>query len=288
MNDKFYFNNPININEITMVSAFYDIGRDNWNNSKRSAEYYIDSFIKMSDFYLNQKIIVFMDDRYIDYLLQKMEEKSKHNKIFISINFEWLNNNCNSWKKNNLAIEIMNSKEYKNLLNERIKCGAPENNYPEYNTINHSKIDFIKYSIDNILLNENEFICWCDFGYFKSILHDNPNEFPKKYLDINKFNLNKLNFCLVNKIDETDSDMFYSLANAPEKFTGSFFAGSKELMLKLYELYHNCLDELYRNNLSDDDQHVYLRCYLKNNDLFELFLSSDKKWPQALSYFQKD
>ena len=44
MNDKFYFNNPININEITMVSAFYDIGRDNWNNSKRSAEYYIDSF----------------------------------------------------------------------------------------------------------------------------------------------------------------------------------------------------------------------------------------------------
>ena len=81
--------------------------------------------------------------------------------------------------------------------------------------------------------------------------------------------------------------MNYTLINAPTIFTGSFFAGTKELMLKLHSLYHECLDELYQNNISDDDQHIYLRCYFKNSNLFEVFLS-ENKWPQVLLQFQKN
>ena len=111
--------------------------------------------------------------------------------------------------------------------------------------------------------------------------------YPVSKLDIKNFNPNKLSFCLRNKLDKNDSDMNYTLVNAPEKFTGSFFAGTKELMLKLHSLYHECLDELYQNNISDDDQHIYLRCYFKNSNLFEVFLS-ENKWPQVLLQFQKN
>ena len=43
---------------------------------------------------------------------------------------------------------------------------------------------------------------------------------------------------------------------------------------------------MIKNNIFDDDQHIYLRCFLKSPSLFELYLS-DNKWPDALSYFNK-
>lgn len=275
-----------NINSITLVTAFFDIGRESWNSYQRTPEYYLESFNKMVCSYLYQKIIVFIDDKYMNNpIITKIINKPDKNKIFVPINMDWLYKNTDSWKKNNISQRIMDSEEYKTLLSERISRGYPENIYSEYNTINHSKIDFIKYSIDNNLINESELICWCDFGYYSSILHNNPSEYPESSLDLNKFNLTKLNFFIMNEIDEKDTDMTYTLLIAKEIFTGSFFAGSTKLMLELHELYHICLDELYRNNISDDDQHVYLKCYLKNRDIFQLFLSKHK-WPQVLTAFQ--
>jgi hypothetical protein len=282
--ETIYDNKNKNFDKIVMVTCFFDIGRNNWKYLNRTPDYYLDSLKKMILLYSKEKIIIFMDDKYFDNEIIKTISENYKNILIIKINLNWLNENCDSWKKNYISEKIMNSNEYKKNVIHR--PGSPENLYSEYNTINHSKIDLIKYSINNNLINDNEFICWCDCGYFKSILHNNPDEFPNSYLDINKFNLNKLNFCLRNEIVEKDSDMIYTLINAPETFTGSFFAGSKEMMLKLHELYHICLNELYENNISDDDQHVYLRCYLKNKELFELFISN-KKWPDALVYFSK-
>jgi hypothetical protein len=80
--------------------------------------------------------------------------------------------------------------------------------------------------------------------------------------------------------------MIYTLTQAPETFTGSFFAGPVNLMLELQKLYHMSLEELYTNNISDDDQHVYLRCYFNNPTIFDLYLSN-QQWPKALPYFEK-
>ena len=60
--------------------------------------------------------------------------------------------------------------------------------------INHSKIDFIKFAIDNGYIKNTTLICWSDFGYYNSILHNNPEEFPQAHLDITRLNLDKINF----------------------------------------------------------------------------------------------
>jgi hypothetical protein len=83
----------------------------------------------------------------------------------------------------------MESDYYRSLVNERIISGNPENIYADYNAINHSKIDFICYAINNNLINRDAFICWSDFGYFNSILHNNPSEYPINHIDITKFKL---------------------------------------------------------------------------------------------------
>ena len=285
-NEIKYFNNKNN--NIIMITAFFNINRENWNVLNRNVDYYIESLkILLST---EKNIIVFIDDRYIEldfiqnyiYNINILKNKSK----IIPINYGWLYTNSKSWQKNEICKNIMKSNDYINKVSKRIEAGNPENIYPEYNTINHSKIDFIKYAIDNNMIENNDLICWCDSGYHKSILHNNPFEFPYSNLDSNKFNDDKLNFCLRNKITENDKNINYTLINAPEVFTGSFFSGNIDLMNKLYSLYHECLDDMYNLNIADDDQHVYLRCFLKQPQLFELFLSLDK-WPEALNYFQK-
>ena len=274
-------NNEKNNLDITLITAFFDINRNNWKVFNRNNDFYINSFKKYLE--LDYKMIIFIDDK----ILEKYYFQNTDRQTFIPINLEWLKNNTKSWEQLEKVRNIMLSIEYKNLVKKRIENENPENIYAEYNIINHSKIDFIYYAIVNNLINPNDFICWSDFGYFGSILSNNPEKFPNATLDIKKFNNKKLNFCLRNKINEFDKDPIYTLVVAPEIFTGSFFGGSQDKMIELYFLYHECLNELYDKNISDDDQHVYLRAYFKKPELFELFLS-DNKWPEALVYFQID
>ena len=277
-----HFNNT---KELVIVSAFLDINREKWSTSyKRTARDYILSFTNYFNY--NTKMLVFIDDKYIEELKEIYNNSLHNNTIFIPINNDWMTKHIYAWQLLDISKHIMQSDKYTNLVKDRIACGNPENIYADYNAINHSKIDFICYAINNNLINRDSFICWSDFGYFNSILHNNPSEYPNNHLDITKFNPNKLSFCLRNKLDNKDQDTIYTLVNAPEKFTGSFFSGPSNLMLKLQKLYHTSLKELYNNNISDDDQHIYLKCFLKEPNLFNLYLDS-YKWPKGLCYFEK-
>ena len=273
-----------NKKELVIVTAFLDIKRENWNIFKRTPSQYIQSFTNYFNY--SNKMIIFIDDKYFAEIKELYEKSSHNNSILIPINKQWMTENIYAWQQLDISTNIMNSEYYKNLVNIRIKHEYPENIYPQYNAINNSKIDFIYYAINNKLINEDDFICWSDFGYFNSILHKNPNKYPLFSIDVQNFETNKLSFCLRNKLDVHDEDIIYTLLNAPEKFTGSFFAGPCNLMVKLQKLYHQSLNELHNNDISDDDQHIYLRCFLKEPDLFNLYLDSTR-WPEGLNYFQK-
>jgi len=276
--------------DITLITAFFDIGRGKWSKFTRSTECYINSFIEYFNY--DYKMIVFIDDRYIDEVIEKISKMNSTNianKTLIPINYAWLDKNIYSWKQMESVKRVMSSDYYKNICNSRIKNGYPENIYAEYNLINISKIDFICYAINNSLITGNidtNFICWTDFGYFSSILNNNIDNFPSTSLDIKYFNTKKINFCLRNKLNENDKDYIHTLLNATETFTGTFWGANSKNMKIFQTLVHNEVNEMIKNNIFDDDQHIYLRCFLKNPSSFDLYLS-DNKWPDGLNYFEK-
>ena len=276
--------NYSNNKDITIVTSFLDINREYWKSYKRTSATYLESFYNY--FSYDTRLIVFIDDKYINEIKEKYNCSKYKKTTFIPINIEWMEQNIYAWKHLEKCKNIMTSESYINLVKDRINNGSPENIYPEYNTINHSKIDFICYAIDKNLISRDDIICWSDFGYFNSILHNNINEYPLFPIDVKKICPNNLTFFLRNKLEKNDEDVIHTLVNAPEKFTGSFFAGPTNLMLELQLLYHESLNELYMNNISDDDQHIYLRCFIKNPNLFKLYLDSEK-WPCGLNYFEK-
>jgi hypothetical protein len=259
------------VDKVTMVTAFFDIGRGNWqNNFNRSSEIYISQFSKYLE--LDYNLIVFMDSRY--------NIPSNENMTIIPIDHKFLENEIHGWKQLNRDKSILNSEEYTTLLAHRINNGHPENIYAEYNCIMHAKIDFINYAIKHSYIKHGT-VCWSDFGIFK-IFGNFP---PTKPLDPLKINTSKINLFFRNKLTNYDKDPYYTLEAAPERVTGTFFTLPVSLVSELQELYHNSLEELYSLGISDDDQHILLRCYYKKPYLFELFVDTTK-WPQGLVYLQ--
>jgi hypothetical protein len=261
--------------KITLVSAFFDIGRTQWDKFKRSTQTYIDSF---KNYYnLDYKMIVFIDSRYIHLM-------SNTNLIhLIPINEEWLKNNT-IWSNIETSRSVMNSEKYKRVVAERIKNGNPETIYPEYNFINHSKIDFINYAVKHGYIN-SELVAWSDFGYHSSIFQNDTSRFPTKVIDTKFFKF-KINMWTMNEITEKDFDPWHTVQNDKVIFTGSFYGLPTKMVHEFQNLYHNSLEELHNLGISDDDQHIYLRCYQKRPELFELHLDKNK-WPEALLQFQK-
>lgn len=263
---------------ICYISAFLDIGRTNWNNRfSRSIESYFkcfQPFVKLFHSSSKDKMIVFIDKKHSKDFSILINGSNIHP---IEIDLDFMYNNIPMWKTLEREREIMNSEQYKNTFPNRLIY--PENSVAEYTLINHAKIDFVNYAIQSE--EKTEYFCWVDFGYFQR-----PENIPDFLLDLNKLNLSKVNYQLLNPITVEDTDVMYTMLNAPERIGGFFFFGNRQVLKTYQDLYHSVLKEFQDNNLADDDQHLALRCFFKNPNLFALHYHPS--WHFALKMFQKN
>ena len=262
---------------ICYVTCYFDINRSQWQNFARSFDDYLQYFKPfISLFEKTNKnenhLFVFIDDRYISRLNNEINPEKTAISL-IPINLSFLEHNIPCWKNIPYERDIMNSTFFKNIIGNRIIY--PECQYPEYTMINHSKIDFICYVL-NMNLSHLTTFCWIDFGFFSK--HEN---IPEKLLDVSHFDLNKINYTLINPITPEDNDVFYILKTAPEKIGGFFFLGNREKMYEYQKLYHQSLEEYQVMNLCDDDQGVALYTYFKKPELFS-FNTQNYGWHKVL------
>ena len=153
----------------------------------------------------------------------------------------------------------MNTDLYKRVIHHRSQC--PETHIPEYTCINHAKIDFIKYTIENIVYDTTYF-GWVDFGYIRKTT-DMPGDRTFQHELLKN---NYVNMIYNNAIDENDSDAYYTLIFAPEKITGPFWFGSKEKLVQYWHLYHQTIQKLHKIGVADDDQAIMVHAYTHQSD----------------------
>jgi len=256
------------------VTAFLDIGRDNWNNFSRSTSKYFQDFIP--HLFLFQKepnpekyrFLVFLDKKLENDLKKYLSENEKLKEL-ISLKYlcialideEILSKTIKMWNKLDRETEIINSLEYKSLVSNRLYF--PENKDPKYTLINHSKVDFVSLALD--IFPEVEMFCWVDFGFFSK-----KENIPKRMLSSSLFPKDKITYTTINPINELDKSLYYTLIFAPEKIGGFFFIGGREAIKKYQNLFHKIHDQFQSLNIVDDDQHIALRCYFEKPELFSL------------------
>jgi hypothetical protein len=282
------------------VTAYLDINRDKWTTFSRPFVNYLDSFIPyitifQNHYYINNKfndniklnyyMIIYIDFKYYDLIKSKIPVDLLNKNIFrlIRIDEESLISISPLWSKLDKEEEIINSVKYKNEFKHRLHF--PENNNAKYTLINHAKVDFLTNTIHmlsklNNTENEELYICWTDFGYFKL-----KEDIPINLLDINKFDKDKINYTLINEVTEYDKDIKNTLYYPREVFGGFFWFGNKNKILEYQKLYHEVHQEEFLNqSYVDDDQHISLRCFIKNENLFKLW--NLHGWHKALTHFQ--
>lgn len=263
-------------NRVCYVTAYLDIGRNKWTNGfERTNEAYMDYFEPYIELFDKDEtgsvLVVYIDERHIGNDLFKRIGK---NIVLIPITEKFMEENSVLWRRLERETEIMSMEKYRMIISHRIH--HPEHSVPTYSIINHCKVDFIGHTIKNF---DYEYYCWVDFGYFSK-----KSNIPSKLMDVSKLECDKINYTLLNPIEERDRDVIYTLQYAPEKIGGFFFFGGKDVMLEYQELYHNVHLWLQQNEVVDDDQHVALQCYFNRPHLFKLHHLGG--WHLALPYFQ--
>ena len=96
-------------NDITLVTMFFDINRDNWelSNSVRKTNTYLNAFYHFLDYPYN--MVCFIDNRYYNEVIEKYNESKYKNKVFISIDKQWLTEHTLAWKQVGVDEIIMKS-----------------------------------------------------------------------------------------------------------------------------------------------------------------------------------
>lgn len=262
--------------EYCFVTAFYDIGRSSWDNFTRTSENYLQIFGLLCQ--MKIPIVVYIDSRHLD-AVQKLCSDNRPDGVFtqvVAIDGEFLRNNIKSWGYTEREREIMNDEGYKRAIRHRNHC--PETKYPEYNCINHAKIDFIKYTIENVVSPEVKYFGWVDFGYVRST-DLMPDDRTFRYEILKNDHVNMI---YNNPMDERDRDPVYTLQFAPEKIMGGFWFGSKESLLKYWNIYHEALQSIHSMGIADDDQAVIVHAYMHQKyetiKLWENRMLGSKGW----------
>lgn len=259
---------------ICIVTAFLDINRGKWASFKRTFGDYVVNFFP----YIarNEDIIVFIDSQHYESI--RIICQKRPNMKVISIDREWMKTNIYAYQQLGFEEAIMASPKFQKLVAHRLS--HPECSKPEYNIMQHAKIDFINYVIDNKLSSATHY-AWSDFGYFQ-----NPDVASIQPLSLDTFDENVINMCGVEPLQKGDSNILKMLTEAPTRVGGGFYLGNVKALKEYQELYHSVTRDFYRMGIVDDDQHIMIQCAFRNKNLVSIWNMGD--WFKAYHVFSKD
>lgn len=249
------------MSKISIVTAFFDIGRGNWTTNvnknggplphylQRSNEKYIQNFSHLAK--LDAEIIVFTSSDLVD-KIQKVSEKIK---VF-SYDVFSLNKNkleqIESIQKNESFLKNVNPVQVRN----------PEYWSPHYVLVTNLKAFFVNKAIEENLIS-NDMVSWIDFGYCRDA-----NKIPKNGKWDYNFDEEKIH--LFNYKNCQNASITEAIYNNDVYILGAKIIAHKKNWPKMNKLMEMSFYDLCEMNLIDDDQGLLLYSYLKDSSSFEL------------------
>lgn len=262
------------MNDITIVTAFFDIGRGDWTPDKglphylhRTTDTYLQRFANLKQ--LENKIVVFTSED----LAPKIEEiRGDKPTNVIVLDF---NKILPDLKKK--ISDIQSSVEYQSKINP-YQIKNPEYWNADYVLVNLLKSTFVRRAIQLNLI-DTDLVAWLDFGYCRESIKCNKWSYP--------FNKEKIHFFTIK--DWVPGTYIQDvIANNDVHVTGPCIVANKTNWPNLEALVNHNLNELIKNNLIDDDQTLLLMSYLSKPELFELHKVSPNNWFVAFEEYNEN
>lgn len=266
------------MNEISIVTAFFDIGRGDWTPQKglphylqRTTDTYFDRFANMAK--LDNTIIVYTSEELADKVWDIRKEKEDKTVVCI-VDFEKEFDEYRSSIR-----KIQNNPDYLAKINpSQIK--NPEYWSADYVLVNLLKSHFVNHAIGSGTA-ETDLVAWLDFGYCRE-----PSTLNGVTLWQYPFDKEKIHFFNIKEYNGTSlTDI---IANNDVHVTGPMIVASQKMWPKLEELVDSSFRELIKNDLIDDDQTLLLMSYLQQPESFELHPILPNDWFIAFKEYNEN
>lgn len=225
----------------TLVSCYYSVP------SKHPHEKY-DIWIHYLLTNITNNIIIFTSSDLVNYF-ENIQHSNKELKLKIIVK-EF--NDLDILKKYNL-----------NIWDSQYSLDpTPEVRTKECYIIWNSKMNFIKEAIELNPFNSDKFI-WNDIGSMRDIHY---SQKIKNFPHYNNISNDKLDIVLIQKYEND----YYFFQNQTH-LSGAQFGTSKDLFLKIIDLYYKYVDEYIENKLFIGcDQQILSTLYMNHKELFNL------------------
>lgn len=246
---------------ITIVTAFFDIGRGNWSAEKghpaflqRKNETYLSYFKNLAK--LDNEMVVFTSEDLAPLIKQIRGEKTTY---IVTMNLETKFANCLSAIR-----KILDDEVFKNKIADKHKQN-PEYWSEKYVLINNLKTYFVNKSIQSFNL-KNDLIAWVDFGYCrdKSTLKNISNwYYPFDNHQLHFFTLRRPKIFSLFKnprFPYKKHQVINAILTNKAYIIGGVLVGNKQVWSGFFELIKTTQRQIMNQSLIDDDQGIYLMC----------------------------
>ncbi len=249
----------------TVVTAFFNIKRNDWNSYSRSVDEYFNNATNMLS--INDYIIIFTEPEYEERVKEIMKNRIYKLVIMDTSQLYW-------YPYYNTIENIMNSPDFKNGLKNPI---CPEVCKPLYDIIMYSKTKLVKQAIEMNPFNSTHFV-WLDFGVHQHMFR--PDMKNKKLLPFGVYD--KIRFLCRDIPTEKDLNISQFFKSNENRFAGTMFTGSKNNLLLFDKYLEEDILEAFNKNVVDCDQSFFSNVYVKHSELFELYFGD---WAQLITNY---
>jgi protein YibB len=250
--------------DITIVTAFYDIGRENFPGFERTSDTYLNWFANLAT--LDNDMIIFTTDKYADKIKEVRGNKPTTVIVFDAMDY---------FSQELTAIKsVHNNNEFRKQVRADLRHHI-EYWCAEYTLINCVKAALLNKAVHDGLVN-NELVAWVDFGYCRS---------PAALRNVNKWQYNfkpdKVHFFALRPIP-AEVDISSVIFNNIVYAIGGVVVCGKDMCEPYWEVTKSVFNELIDQNMIDDDQSIIALLYTKHPAMF-----AQHKLPIWSGVFQK-
>ena len=238
----------------TIISCFFDIGREDWLHYQRSISDYLENLKNFCQ--LNYNFIFYTETKFIS-LIHSYRKDFLDKTMIICIDIP----NLKMFTK---YTQIVNAQ--KSITNHP-NMFAPEVCKPLYNLVVCSKLDLI-YKTTKLNPFNSEYFIWMDGGYTHNTINLSNFEYnPKSIISLR----DKISVICLNSLDRASNDPKEFYYQYIDVLIGGFFGGGREAIEKIHTLYYSMIEDILEEyNIIDDDQYYWTLSCKKYPELFNV------------------
>lgn len=257
------------MNKPLIVTALYDIGRDNWDNFKMS--YHTYCWWMRNTLSIDNNIVIYTEEKFVNEIetyRKEFDPQLVKTKIIVN-NLKDLDAYIIHYNKLNA---LMNDLSFKSKVSFP---DVPEMCQPLYNIIMFNKIYFINDAIKNNYF-ENDCVIWADAGGLREdVINYKGCEWP----NVDKLSAlpEKIIFFSHNNDFVIHDKEFYSMSQIRNLQGTCFIVPSKNISF-LIEAFNNAVESSISSGFIGSDEKMFDICYTENKDMFYLIKSSWREY----------